>query len=165
MAITRTRKPQRSATLRTDQSHQWLSPGVMLNVTYVCVGLAIVLVASQFALYGIRYKRLFDNSTYQAVTLTNGQTFIGVLKRYSMDAYVLQDVYYLQPSLSEELATEEAVDSLTADASDQLELVKLENDFHQPQNFMVINGDQLLYWQNLQADSEIVSGIQKTATE
>lgn len=165
MAITRTQKPRRSAKVETSSARQRLNPNIMLNVTYVCVGLAIVLVATQFALYGVRYKRLFDDTTYQAVTLTNGQTFIGVLKRYSMDAYVLQDVHYLQPAQSEELAVEETVDSVETTNSGKLELVKLENDFHQPQNFMVINGDQLLYWQNLQADSQIISGIQKAATE
>lgn len=135
----------------------------LLNITYVCVGLAIILVAVQFVLYGMRYRNLFDNSTYQSVTLTNGLTFFGQLHRYSPHTYALDDVYYLKSSTDTNDAAlssvTDGVETLPVATDSGVQLYKLSDDFYQPQNRLVINRDQILYWQNLQTSSPIVQTI------
>lgn len=144
------------------KSNKLITLNRLLNLTYFCVGLAIILIALQFALYGMRYRGLFDDSTYQAVTLTNGLTFFGRLQRYSPNTFVLSDVYYLKTSadvneLNETAAASETAAEATTDSG--LQLFQLSQDFYQPQNDLIINRDQIVYWQNLQSDSPIVQTI------
>lgn len=147
-------------------------PGVMLNVTYICVGLALLLVAAQFWLYSVRYQRIFAKDTWQAVTLTNGQTYFGHLQQYGPHTLVLFNVYYLQASQS--ATTAGATTDLTTDASadsastatdsgattdSDLRLYKLTDDFHKPNDYLIINKDQVLFWQHLSPESPIVKTI------
>lgn len=142
----------------------------MSNAAYICVGLAIILFAAQIWLYGLRYQSLFGNdTTYSAVTLSNGQTYFGHLKKYSLGTFVLTDVYYLQQSATgttaDTTATTNTNTNTTADTTGQtnsgLQLVKLTNDIHKPMDFLVINRDNLIFWQQLQTDSPIISAIAK----
>ena len=162
-SMTETKKKPTSTRSRAKSSarkkSRLLSTDRLLNFTYICVGLAIVLVATQFSLYGLRYRNLFDTTSYQSVTLTSGQTFFGKLAPYSPKTYVLNDVYYLQASQQTSLTTEEG-EGASTNLNDNVQLFRLTDDLHQPQNQLVLNRDQVLYWQNLQTDSPIVDTIQ-----
>ncbi|MDP3970771.1 MAG: hypothetical protein Q8P90_03650 [bacterium] len=134
----------------------------LLHATWVVVGLAIVLSAAKLSLHAYRYDQVFDESTYQAVSLVNGQTFIGRLDKYSSNTYVLFDVYYLQetattnPKLTTETTTTE---ELPTQQDSGLQLMKLSDDFHAPKNHVVLNREHILYWQDLDQDSPILKTI------
>lgn len=156
------------AKLSGAKSHSTHTATRLLNITYVCVGLAILLIAVQFVLYGMRYRNLFDNTTYQAVTLTNGLTFFGQLHRYSPHTYALYDVYYLKAdtdtaeiqNITDPSALDTETDIETDRATDTgMQLYKLSDDFYRPDNALIVNRDQILYWQNLQLDSPIIQTI------
>lgn len=153
-------------TIKTKKIH-W--PNVMLNATYACVILAIILVATQFWLYGVRYQRIFaDGNTWQAITLTNGQTYFGKLEQYGPRTLVLFNVYYLQASQTTDTSTSDLeTDAVTVDGETEsttepdsgLRLYKLTDDFHQPNDYLIINKDEVLYWQHLSDESPIVKTI------
>ncbi len=133
-------------------------PHWMFGLTYACVILAILLVGAKFALHGWLYRSLFMDTTYQAVTLTNGQTFFGQIQQYGPSTYVLKDVYYLQTTTE---STTEPTDTaeIDAEAGSGLELVKLVDDVHEPLNYIILNKDQVIYWQNLNTASPIIEAI------
>lgn len=85
-----------------------------------------------------------DTETYQAIFLTNNQIYFGRLKNISSDYLILSDVYYVK---------------VKEDGAGQL--VKLGmGEPHGPKDEMVINQDQILFWENLKFDSPVVKTIQ-----
>lgn len=150
----------------TPEKKQNSRSGLVVNLAYVCAALAVVLVTAQFWLYGIRYQRVFAKDTWSAVTLLNGQTYFGKLQQYGPHTVVLFEVYYLQNSTATESTSAEAAvtePSETAEAEattdSGLQLFSLQSDFHKPNNYLIINRDQILFWQHLSADSPIVQTI------
>lgn len=136
----------------------------MAHVSFYCAGLAIVLVVVQFWLYGIRFNRLYDASTVSSVTLANGQTYFGYLQKYGPKTLVLSNVYYLQ--VSDDATADQAADTTTAEADtaatepeSNIKLMHLTDDFHKPYDHLVLNRDQVIYWQYLQSDSPILEAI------
>ena len=101
--------------------------------------------------------------TYQAVFLTNNQVYFGTIDALTTDAVVLSNVYYLQVD-TELQGGEGGEGEDTADDSSSLSLVKLgTNEIHSPENTMVISREQVLFWENLTKDSEVVKAIQADA--
>ena len=96
-----------------------------------------------------------DPSKYQAVFLSGGEVYFGKLKTTGSDSLVLDDVYYLKSS-SEEGGTDNPQDSEAQDAtSSSLQLVKLGNEIHNPEDQMEISREQVLYIENLKTDSQV----------
>lgn len=88
-----------------------------------------------------------DNSKYQAVFLSNGQHYFGKLSILNDGYLKLTDVYYL-----------ESADEDTA--KKQVELRKLgETEIHAPEDTMIISKDQVLMYENLKGDGQVVKSI------
>lgn len=85
---------------------------------------------------------LIDSGAYQAVFLTNNNTFFGKLQQQGDDWFVLTDVFYL--SVSEESGTQ---------------LIKRGSEPQGPREPMIIPAAQVLFIENLRADSDIVTAI------
>ncbi len=96
-------------------------------------------------------------SGYQAVFLSNGQVYFGKLSDVS-DTYVtLRDIYYLQVvQQQQQLQGQQAVQ---AGQSPQVSLVKLGNELHGPADVMKINRSQILFYEDLKQDSQVVRAI------
>ncbi len=120
----------------------------------IAAGLAvlIVMVAVMSGLFLIKFLRydsydkndFIDPVAYQAVFLTNDQIYFGHLKNISQDYLILSDVYYVK-----------------VDESGAGQLVKLGViEPHGPNDKMIINQDQVLFWENLKADSQVTKTIQ-----
>ncbi|MBI2627229.1 MAG: hypothetical protein HYW77_03220 [Parcubacteria group bacterium] len=117
---------------------------VSLAVLIVVVGSVGVLFLTNFLKYDRYEKHDFINSNaYQAVFLTNDQIYFGHLKNISSDYLILSDVYYVK---------------INEDGAGQL--VKLGAiEPHGPQDKMIINQKQVLFWENLKFDSQVVKTI------
>lgn len=92
-----------------------------------------------------KYKKneFIDTATYQAIFLTNDQIYFGHLKDISDDYLILTDVYYVK--INEE---------------GKSILVKLGAfEPHVPEDSMTINKDQVLFWENLKPDSQVIKTI------
>ena len=113
-----------------------------LVVMAVMVGTVIL---KDFFKYDNYNKHDFiDPSTYQAVFLNNDQIYFGRLKSINSDYLILSDVYYVKVGES--------------GAGQLLKLGTIEP--HGPQDKMIINQDQVLFWENLRLDSQVVKTIQ-----
>src|SRR3989338_2052517 len=118
---------------------------ISLTVLVIMVGYVAVQFLTDYLKYDRFSKQDFiDQNTYQAVFLTNNQTYFGRLKSISSDYLILLDVYYVK-----------------IDDNGAGQLVKLGSiEPHEPENKMIINRDQILFWENIKFDSSVLKKIQ-----
>ena len=96
-----------------------------------------------------------NTSRYQAVFLVNGQIYFGKLSDANEKSFKLVDIYY--PQAQSTAAGEEK----TTDTSAGIQLIKLGDEVHGPENEMYISKDQILYYENLKSDSKVAQLIEQ----
>ena len=100
-----------------------------------------------------------NKDRYQAVFLTNGQVYFGKLSAAKGDYYQLKDIYYLQASSA---ANSDNPQETSSDDSSNIQLIKLGQEVHGPEDEMFIAKDQLLFFENLKEDSKVVTTIKES---
>lgn len=124
--------------------HAPIIMAVSVAILALAVGVISVFPLTNFLKYD-RYdkKDFIDSAAYQAVFLTNEQIYFGRLKNINPDYLILLDVYYVKVG-----------------ENNVGQLVKLGTiEPHGPKDEMIINQDQVLFWENLKLDSPIVRTI------
>ncbi len=94
-----------------------------------------------------------DRDATQAVFLTNGQVYFGHLSEANRKYLKLENIYYLRVSQQLQPPAQEP--------QTQINLVKLGNELHAPEDMMYIPKDQVSFWENLRPDSPVVQVIQQ----
>ncbi|OYW85320.1 hypothetical protein B7Z17_02520 [Candidatus Saccharibacteria bacterium 32-49-10] len=97
-----------------------------------------------------------DMGRYQAVFLINGQIYFGKMSNFSDTSYKLTNIYYPQA----ETTTDEEGATAT-DTSGGIQLIKLGEEVHGPEDTMFISKDQILYYENLREDSRVSQLIEQ----
>lgn len=100
-----------------------------------------------------------DSGKYQAVFFTNGQVYFGKLHAFNNDYLKLDDIYYLRAS-DTKTADSQNPQKTAADQSN-VQLIKLGDEIHGPQDEMVIAKSQILFYENLKPDGKVSQSIQK----
>lgn len=129
------------------------------------ITLILAIVAAVLVLAGLifGYQAMMGSpiakDKYQAVFLTNGQVYFGKLQRIG-DYYKLTNVYYLQASQTAEGSNspQQAADTKS---NGGVQLIKLGNEVHGPEDSMVIDKSQVLFFENLKNDGKVVDSITK----
>lgn len=116
----------------------------------VSLMLIVTMALSMFA----RPSSLANKDRYQAIFLTNGQVYFGKLAGSNSQYLALKDVYYLQQNDQEQIQQPESTEQQA-----NLQLVKLGDELHGPEDAMYISKDQILFWENLKDDGQVVQGI------
>ena len=98
-------------------------------------------------------SKYVDNTKLQAVFLNTGQVYFGNVKALNDKYFVLTNIYYLQTSN----ASGSSASSSTANSN--VTLVKLGCELHQPYDQMVINSDQVTFWENLQDSGQVAKAV------
>lgn len=106
------------------------------------------------AIYLLIQKNEVVDSKYQAIFLENNQIYFGLITSKSRNWIVLENVYYLQQR-------EAGENSPSTEAGQDLQLVKLGNEIHGPEDSMTINKSKILFIENLKPDSEVVTAIEE----
>lgn len=104
-----------------------------------------------------------DSNKYQAVFFTNGQVYFGKLSSVNGDYMRLKNVYYLQNKTSSDDKT--SPQSASAQDASDVELIKLGNEIHGPEDEMIVSKDQILFFENLKPAgtvSKTISNFQKS---
>lgn len=128
------------------------SPWKIWKWTGILVLAALVwLILGNFGLIPSGDFPAVSGSKWQAVFLTNGQVYFGHLDNYNRKYLRLQNVYYLQ-------AAQPLQQGQQAPAN--LNLVKLGNELHGPEDTMFIPKDRVLFWENMKEDSQVAQGIE-----
>lgn len=96
-----------------------------------------------------------DSSRLQVIFLEGSgqQIFIGKLTDYSDDLYKMTNVYYPQ------VATTESASDTESTTASGLQLNKLTKDVIDPEDAIYIRKDQVLYYENLTANSRVTQKI------
>lgn len=130
--------------------------GGLLQVASVvllfAVALLVIALAFFLAFGGNGQEKAIMKDKYQAVFLNNGQVYFGSIKGIGNKSLDLQDIYYLQTSTG-------ANTSANTQSSTNVSLVKLGCELHGPYDRMLINSDQVIFWENLQDTSQVVKAI------
>ncbi len=100
-----------------------------------------------------RSVQRYPQSRWQAVFIDNGQVYFGHVRNVTSQSMVLTDIYYLQT------AGPQLQPSGGTDDQQKLNLIKLGNEVHGPDDRMVITRSHVLLVENLRDDSKVVELI------
>jgi hypothetical protein len=112
-----------------------------------------------FAGKGPSTATAIDTSKYQAVFFTNGQVYFGKLQSFNDQYLKLTDIFYLQAQSTD--STKDANPQSTSSDQNNVQLIKLGNEVHGPEDQMVISKDQVLFFENLKPDGKVAQSIEK----
>lgn len=126
---------------------------LLLSVVFVTV-VAIVVLAVLF-FYRASTGASIDGSKYQAVFFTNGQVYFGKLQTLNDSYMKLTDVFYLQTTETDSTNPQET----TTEPKPDVQLIKLGDEVHGPEDAMIISKDQVLFFENLKKDGKVSASI------
>lgn len=89
-----------------------------------------------------------DTNKYQAIFFSNGQVYFGKLTIENDAYYSLSDVFYIQND------TASADEESSEGASDQ-KLIKRGSEVYGPEDPMIIDRSQVMFFENIKSDSEV----------
>jgi len=140
------------------KGNRWKDGPMWLRVVWVvllfCVTVVIVLLATLLYLGGNKESGQIDGTKKQAVFLTNGQVYFGEIKTVNGKYLDLRGIYYL--NVNQQVQPDQS-DQKTQQSS--ISLVKLGCELHGPLDKMIINRDQVTFWENLKDDSQVSKAI------
>lgn len=99
-----------------------------------------------------------EKDKYQAVFMAGGQVYFGKLEILDAANMKLSQVFYIQ---SDSNGTEgDGEDPQTTNADGGMRLIKLGEEVHGPEDAMIINRDQMLFYENLKPSGRVSQLIQ-----
>jgi hypothetical protein len=117
----------------------------------LCVVIIIAALALLFSFGDNHESKAVMSDKLQSVFLNNGQVYFGNIKTLN-DKYVdLTGVYYLR--------TNSTSTTTTATSANDVSLVKLGCELHGPYDEMIINRDQVTFWENLQSSGQVAKAV------
>ena len=132
------------------------APWIILAVIVVVIVILGILFRGKLFNHGTSMTTPDQQSSgYQAVFLTNGQVYFGKMTGADTDYPILTDIYYLQvgPQQGSGVPT-------TTAAQQSISLVKLGNELHGPVDEMHISRSQILFYEDMKTDSQVVKAIE-----
>ncbi len=137
-----------------------------LNMTRVIGAVIILIVIIWLVITGVSKWRAketpaLNGNSYYAVFLTNDQVYFGHLTNVDDRYLTLTSIYYLKAADSLQANSAASSTAATADQS-KLTLIKLGNEIHGPKDNMQINRQNVLFYEELKDDSQVVKTINKT---
>ncbi|HSX45534.1 MAG TPA: hypothetical protein VLG27_00845 [Candidatus Saccharimonadia bacterium] len=130
---------------------KWGRIGVVVAAACVFILLAAAIVVTASS-NGDNEGKYVDTSKLQAVFLNTGQVYFGNIKTLNEKYFVLTNIYYLQTSGS-------GSSSSSSSSSSNVSLVKLGCELHEPYDQMVVNRDQVTFWENLQDGGQVAKAV------
>lgn len=98
-----------------------------------------------------------NKSEYQAVFLSNGQVYFGKLNTLTRTYYKITDIYYLQVNQT----VQPKQSTSTSSQNQNVQLVKLGQELHGPEDAMQINTAQVVFWENLKPSGKVTQAIKQ----
>lgn len=111
-------------------------------------------------LAGAGIRMVGNKKPWTSVFLANGQVYFGKLSVLPLKSTVtLKDIYYLQ--VRQVLQPAEN----PQEPQQQISLAKLGNELHGPEDRMTIPKNQILFWEKMKEDSQVVQAIERYRAE
>lgn len=133
---------------------KWLSFALLLAGALLLLALVAFGITAKSG--GNSESDLIKTDKYQAVFLntSDGQVYFGKLAVLNKGYYKLTDIYYVrvqqvQPSDPKQQSQQ------------QISLAKLGSEIHGPEDQMIINKKDVMFWENLKDDGQVVKAIKE----
>lgn len=150
--------PPRHAPKETKPSKRFVKPIILVTIVIILAA------AGWFAWSKMQtVGTAIDSSKYQAVFFTNGQVYFGKLQPFNDGNMKLTDIYYLQSSAADTTKDSKNPQETSTDQSN-VQLIKLGDEIHGPEDMMILSKDQVLFYENLKTDGKVAQSIQKYKT-
>jgi hypothetical protein len=152
-------QPQQAAAAPTPKSKRSRNDGKWARIGIAVIGAAVVvLIVALIAFISFggpkSESKYVDSSKLQAIFLNTGQVYFGNVKALNNKYFVVTNIYYLQAANS----TGSSATSASTSANN-ITLVKLGCELHEPYDQMVINSDQVTFWENLQDGGQVAKAV------
>ncbi len=98
-------------------------------------------------------SRFVDTTKMQAIFLNNGQVYFGKIGDLNKDYLSLSDIYYLRVN--------QQVQPGQPTGQNDVSLAKLGCELHGPEDRMVVNRSQVVFWENLKTDGQVADAVTK----
>lgn len=150
--------PRASRRAEYDSSNQKSHKGLLWTIVVILIVLAVAVVGwvvwsnSKNAATGI------DASKYQAVFMSNGQIYFGKLSDFNDSSFKITSIYYPQAQTTDESTTSK---TNVNDSQSNIQLFRVTDGVHGPEDEMIITKSQILYYENLKSDSKVTQLIQQ----
>lgn len=128
----------------------------MRIVSVVLLVSAALLIGAVAILTGVGGKTeagMVKKDHYQAVFLNGGQVYFGKIKDMNSKYVTIDSIYYLR--VNQQVQPNQSQDQ----AQQNVSLAKLGCELHGPEDYMVINREQVTFWENLKDDGQVVKAI------
>jgi hypothetical protein len=134
-----------------------------MKITIAIVAAVIIIVVGGIIAYALKSggsstSSVIKTNEYQAVFFTNGQVYFGKLATLNSDYFKLTDIYYLQADSSDTNSSKNPQETNT-DQNANVQLIKLGNEIHGPEDEMVVSKDQVLFFENLKSGGKVTKSI------
>lgn len=90
---------------------------------------------------------------FQAVFLNGGQVYFGKITDLNSQYLSMANIYYLRVNQQVQ------PDQQNAASANDISLVKLGCELHGPEDSMVINREQIIFWENLKGDGQVAKAV------
>ena len=153
-------QPIAHGAVKTRRKHiDWVAKTVRFELFIVVIGAALLLVAVSLWLatgnFTNSQTKQINAKEYQAIFLTNGQVYFGKIGTLNSKFISLTHVFYIENQNSSSTST-------TTTTSTNYTLRKLGvSELHAPEDKMVINSEQVSFWENLKDSSQVVTKIKE----
>jgi hypothetical protein len=139
------------SSMRPSGTLRWVAVALLFSGTILVVALALFL-----ALGGKKagsQDKYVDTKQMQAVFLNGGQVYFGNIKTLNSQYVRLSNIYYLRVNQQVQ------PDGSSSTNNQDISLVKLGCELHGPQDQMVINQSQVIFWENLKSDGQVAKAV------
>lgn len=100
-------------------------------------------------------SKYIDSTKLQAVFLNGGQVYFGKIENLNSKSIRMGNIYYLRVN---QTVQPNQTNNQQASAND-ISLVKLGCELHGPKDEMLINRDQVIFWENLKDDGQVAKAV------
>ncbi len=139
------------------QTKVWRLATVFLLFTGTALVVALLFYLAMLKPSNVNASKHVDTAKYQAVFLNGGQVYFGKIKNLNSSYTRLGDIYYLRVN--------QQVQPNGTTSQGDVQLVKLGCELHGPADEMVINNDQVIFWENLKDDGQVAQAVAKYVKE
>ncbi len=129
------------------------------NITSVIMLFSLTFLALAVIGFIMNYRgkdesRFVAKDKMQAVFLNGGQVYFGKIRELNNKYVGVTDIYYLR--VNQQVQPKQGEQQSQQDIS----LVKLGCELHGPQDQMLINRDQVVFWENLKSDGQVAKAVE-----
>jgi hypothetical protein len=145
--------PKRKKT-RAFSGIKFASVALLFSATIVMVALVYLLVFNK----STGESQYVDDTKMQAVFLNGGQVYFGNIEDLNNRYLRMTNIYYLRVNQTvqpdQDNGTQQA-------AANDISLVKLGCELHGPEDEMLINREQVIFWENLKPDGQVAKAVEE----